>query len=169
MAVLGINTARSLTWKNGRVSREQMKLIRDTFCATPAGAWKVLITHHPFLAPPDGNGSIVGRAEEMFLKTEGCGPDVALAGHFHMSYAGGTHAVHTGAMGSTLVIQAGTAISRRTRDERNAFNLITLETGGVRLSVRMWNGKQFEEKKVKHFNRKDGTWVEGQSTPERRL
>ena len=35
MIVLGINTARSLTRKNGRVSHQQMQLIRDCFCAAP--------------------------------------------------------------------------------------------------------------------------------------
>ena len=38
LAVLGINTARSLTFKNGRINREQMALIRKCFRDVPATA-----------------------------------------------------------------------------------------------------------------------------------
>src|SRR5687767_11899800 len=36
IAVLGINTARSLTFKDGRISHEQMDFIRESFARTPA-------------------------------------------------------------------------------------------------------------------------------------
>ena len=36
VAVLGINTARSLTFKDGRVSEDQVAFIRDTFARTPS-------------------------------------------------------------------------------------------------------------------------------------
>ncbi|MEM5786462.1 MAG: metallophosphoesterase [Syntrophobacteraceae bacterium] len=161
MSVLGVNTARSLTWKNGRISREQMRLIRDRFCSEPRSVWKVLVTHHPFLAPPgmDRMG-VVGRAEEMFLEIEGCLADLFLAGHFHMSYAGQTHAVYTGAAGSALVIQAGTAVSTRTRREKNAFNLIELEDDRICLTVHMWDGIYFVKEKTSFFVKKNGGWVE---------
>ena len=37
VAVLGINTARSLTFKEGRINEEQVEFIRDTFARTPSG------------------------------------------------------------------------------------------------------------------------------------
>ena len=37
LAVLGINTARSLTFKDGRINHEQMDLIRARFRAVDAG------------------------------------------------------------------------------------------------------------------------------------
>ena len=50
MAVIGINTARSATWKNGRISYEQMK--RLATCLREAGdRLKLVVTHHPFLPP----------------------------------------------------------------------------------------------------------------------
>src|SRR4028119_983851 len=45
-AVLGINTARSLTFKDGRISHEQIELIRETFSKTDPNAIRVLVTHH---------------------------------------------------------------------------------------------------------------------------
>src|SRR5215208_5945399 len=50
VAVLGINTARSLTVKDGRISHEQVEFIRETFSRTPADSTRVLVTHHPLFA-----------------------------------------------------------------------------------------------------------------------
>ncbi|MCE5241848.1 MAG: metallophosphoesterase [Syntrophobacteraceae bacterium] len=158
VVVLGINTARSLTWKNGRISREQMELIRSRFCPLPRDRFKVLVTHHPFLAPPGGYGSVVGRAEMMFERVNGCSPDLALAGHFHMSYSGETRAVYTAHEGSSLVVQAGTAISRRVRGERNAYNHLRVGGGEVVLTVRMWDGSRFAPTAPELFRREGGVW-----------
>jgi 3',5'-cyclic AMP phosphodiesterase CpdA len=160
IAVLGVNTARSLTWKNGRISVEQMEHIREKFCSVPQDTFKVLVTHHPFIAPPGQDvKSVVGRAERMFLLVEGCNPDLALAGHFHMSYSGGSHAVYTAQKRSTLVVQAGTATSGRIREEQNAYNVLRIMRDRVELSVRMWDGRDFAIHRTETFGRDaDGKW-----------
>src|SRR6187200_1291471 len=43
-AVLGINTARSLTFKDGRISEEQVEFIRETFARTPQESVRILVT-----------------------------------------------------------------------------------------------------------------------------
>src|SRR6266550_5405735 len=50
IAVLGINTARSLTFKDGRISEEQIEFIRETFSRTPQETMRILVTHHPLFA-----------------------------------------------------------------------------------------------------------------------
>ena len=55
IAVLGINTARSLTFKDGRISREQIDFIRETFARTPSDATRILVTHHPLFAVQVGD------------------------------------------------------------------------------------------------------------------
>src|SRR4051794_29997470 len=62
VTVLGINTARSLTFKDGRVSQEQMRFIRDTFGRTDPNSMRVLVTHHPLFALPLGETGDVERA-----------------------------------------------------------------------------------------------------------
>src|SRR5206468_7143254 len=52
LAVLGINTARSLTFKDGRISKEQVEFIRETFARTDPDSMRVLVTHHPLFAIP---------------------------------------------------------------------------------------------------------------------
>src|SRR5687768_1807669 len=61
-AVLGINTARSLTFKDGRISHEQMEFIRATFAKAPPNSMRTLVTHHPLFALPVGDGPELGKA-----------------------------------------------------------------------------------------------------------
>jgi 3',5'-cyclic AMP phosphodiesterase CpdA len=50
--VLGINTARSFTFKGGRISEEQLLDVKLRVCPLPATMFKVVVTHHPFIPPP---------------------------------------------------------------------------------------------------------------------
>src|SRR5919112_1437785 len=61
-AVLGINTARSLTIKDGRINAEQVRQIRDTFGRTPDDMPRILVTHHPLFALPVDDKGALGKA-----------------------------------------------------------------------------------------------------------
>src|SRR3569623_1674997 len=65
IAVLGINTARSLTFKAGRINRDQVAFIRETFARAPSESVRVLVTHHPLFALQVGAETTpaVGRQE----------------------------------------------------------------------------------------------------------
>src|SRR6476659_6953694 len=85
VAVLGINTARSLTFKYGRINDQQVEFIRETFSRTPSEAFRVLVTHHPLFALEVG-GEIeraIGRQELALDAVEEAGVDMVLAGHAH--------------------------------------------------------------------------------------
>src|SRR4030081_3897722 len=47
IAILGINTARSLTIKGGRINKAQVAWLRERFCAVAPNVIKILVTHHP--------------------------------------------------------------------------------------------------------------------------
>src|SRR6266576_4127971 len=85
IAVLGINTARSLTFKDGRISEEQIEFIRETFARSDRDAVRVLVTHHPLFAIPVGDEleRAVGRHELALDAVEKAGVDLLLAGHAH--------------------------------------------------------------------------------------
>lgn len=148
LAVLGINTARSLTIKDGRINEDQMALIRARFSDVPSNKTRILVTHHPLFAMPIGKGpelsEAVGRHEDAIKAVCEAGVHIALAGHFHRTYAEAARKmVHKA--GGALVIQAGTATSVRLRNnELQSFNWIeTHNNREVDLQVVAWDGERF--------------------------
>ena len=163
IAVLGINTARSLTFKNGRINEEQMAMIQARFAALPEAVTKIVVTHHPFDLPDTpGAEDIVGRATAAMQVFARCGVDLLLAGHFHTTQSGETSARHPLPGYSALVVQAGTATSTRGRGESNSFNVI--EVGATEVAVVPWvwhpESRVFEAAAGERFSRSGGCWAQ---------
>lgn len=148
LAVLGINTARSLTIKDGRINDEQMEIIRARFRDVAEGKTRILVTHHPLFAMPIGKGSelteAVGRHEDAVKAVCEAGVHIALAGHFHRTYAEAARKMVHNA-GGALVIQAGTATSVRLRNnELQSFNWIEAHRNSeIDLQVIAWDSERF--------------------------
>ena len=65
IAVVGVNTARSLTIKGGRINEDQIEDIRSKLCGLHDKMLKIVVTHHPFDLPEGADESdIIGRAEK---------------------------------------------------------------------------------------------------------
>lgn len=129
LAVVGINTARSLTIKSGRISAEQVVRLRAKMDQFGERILKVVVTHHPFDVPEgEDESDIVGRADEALPLIAKSGADVFLAGHLHRSHIGHSARRYKLDDGySALIIQAGTATSVRERGEDNSFNILEFE------------------------------------------
>ena len=160
-AVLGINTARSLTFKDGRVNDEQVAYIHKTFDATRPETARILVTHHPLFALPVGDGPELGKAigrQELALKAVAdAGVDLLLAGHNHRASTHHAKDLVTDA-GSALVVQAGTATSTRLRDEEQSFNLIEVGEGEVTVAVQAWDGGGYASRDAERFVRRGEHW-----------
>ena len=164
IAVLGINTARSLTFKNGRINEEQMKTIHGRLDPLPGQITKIVVTHHPFDLPDDpGNDDLVGRARQAMAVFSECGVDLLLAGHFHATQAGETSARHPLPGYSALVVQAGTATSTRGRGESNSFNVLRVGSAEIAVEPWLWNAERgaFAAGQGERFRRQDSRWVPG--------
>lgn len=161
IAVLGINTARSLAFADGRISHWQMAHIRKTFAAVGANKPKLLVTHHPLVPLPWGRHGAplkaVGRAESALDAVADAGVHLLLAGHHHRQFAGAA-ATFVTADASILVVQAGTSTSTRTRDETNSFNLIAVEPGILAVAAQGWTGNRFELLRTDRYRLVDGRW-----------
>jgi 3',5'-cyclic AMP phosphodiesterase CpdA len=139
IAVLGLNTARSPTFKGGRLNARQLALARERFDALDPGIVRVVVTHHPFDLPGQGEESdIVGRAGMAMDAFAQCGIDVFLSGHLHRSHASATAARYAIPGFSALVVQAGTTTSTRGRGEANTFNVIRTSTSRIEIDVQSW-------------------------------
>lgn len=129
LAIVGVNTARSLTIKGGRISPEQIQEVRSQMCGLDEKILKIVVTHHPFDLPEGMDESdIVGRAEKAMPRLADCGADVFLSGHLHVSNIETTAKRYTLNDGHVaLIIQAGTATSARVRGEAHSFNVIEFD------------------------------------------
>jgi 3',5'-cyclic AMP phosphodiesterase CpdA len=159
VTVLGINTARSLTFKDGRISKAQVEFIRESFARSDPDALRVLVTHHPLFAVPVGEGveRAVGRQELALDAIEEAGVDLLLAGHAHHASVLNASDLVTRA-GGALVIQAGTATSTRVREQSQSFNVIDIHDGNVTLTVECWCETGFEPKDSERYEYHDGRW-----------
>jgi 3',5'-cyclic AMP phosphodiesterase CpdA len=147
LQVLGLNTARSFTIKDGSISREQMRLIREAFAGDAAGKTRILVTHHPLFAMPIGDEGaltkVVKRHSDALLAAAEAGVHILLAGHFHRAFSKSAREMVENA-GPALVVQAGTATSTRLRGgEKQSFNWIEAHKGMVDIEVHAWEGGGF--------------------------
>lgn len=127
IAVIGVNTARSMVLKNGRINAEQLDSVRAMFARVDDPAIKIVVAHHPFdVAPLAHARKRVGGAELAMAAFAQCGVDVLIAGHFHISGAFGTGHRYSLSGYEALMVSAGTATSTRGRGEANSFNVLRL-------------------------------------------
>ncbi|MBC8031243.1 MAG: metallophosphoesterase [Pyrinomonadaceae bacterium] len=162
IAVLGVNTARSLTIKGGRVNANQVALMRDRFCDLDPKLVKILVTHHPFDLPEGHDEKqLVGRARMAMETLAGCGADVFLAGHLHVSHTSHSATRYQIKGHSALVIQAGTATSTRGRGEANSFNLIHVDRPRITVERLEWKAerKEFVLAMTEHFDHTPDGWL----------
>jgi 3',5'-cyclic AMP phosphodiesterase CpdA len=159
VAVLGINTARSLTFKDGRINKQQIAFIRETFSRTPSDAVRILVTHHPLFALEIG-GEVeraIGRQELALDAIEESGVDMVLAGHHHHASSQDASDLVTRA-GGVLVVQAGTATSTRVREQEQSFNIIDIGDGSVTITVHAWKEDEFRPSDSRRYDWNDGRW-----------
>ena len=164
VAVLGINTARSLTIKDGRINRDQIAILQDRFAAVIPSKTRILVTHHPLYAMPIADGDelseAVGRHRDAIKAVCQAGVHIALAGHFHRTYAESARKMVENA-GSTLVMQAGTATSTRLRNnELQSFNWIHAHRNDeIELQVVAWDGSSFRRGSHERFTHDGNSWT----------
>jgi len=143
IAVLGVNTARSLTIKGGRINEQQVAHMRERLCPLHDDMIKAIVTHHPFDLPEGHHErDLVGRARMAMEALASCGADLLLAGHLHVSHT--THSAERYKIKghSALVVQAGTAASTRGRGESNAFNIIRIEAPHITVERFDWQATE---------------------------
>jgi 3',5'-cyclic AMP phosphodiesterase CpdA len=161
LAVASVNTARSNTWKDGRVAPGDIERLRQFFAGQPDRLCKILVAHHPFIPPTDdATAALVGRAGETLRTLAACGCHLVLAGHLHQAYAGDVRPHHVEVERAILVIQAGTAVSHRRRGEANAYNLLEVDGPRLELEVRTWDGVAFVPRARRLWEDGDEGWVE---------
>jgi 3',5'-cyclic AMP phosphodiesterase CpdA len=155
MAVVGLNTARALAWKGGRINAEQMESVRQSFQRASPTAWKILVVHHPLDIPHVWPGVSALRARSALRHWEDSGVDLILAGHEHQAFVGGAEKLRIGNH-NAVIVQAGTATSTRKRGEQNSFNVLRIGPKEMRVHRMTWEPHtlRFGESHSERFERK---------------
>jgi 3',5'-cyclic AMP phosphodiesterase CpdA len=163
LAIIGINTARSLTVKDGRINEAQIEAIRERLCPFPDEIVKIIVTHHPFDLPEGHHreDDLVNRAQLAMEAIARCGADVLLAGHLHVSHTGQSSARYKIAGHSALVVSAGTATSTRGRGETNSFNVLRVKHPFINVERLSWQPERaaFTVSSTEHFKHSSDGWT----------
>jgi 3',5'-cyclic AMP phosphodiesterase CpdA len=161
VVIIGVNTARSLVVKGGRINESQVGRLRDKFCSLGNEIVKVVVTHHPFDLP-EGHDErdLVGRAKMAMTGLAECGADLFLAGHLHISHTGHTKRYKIRGH-SALVVQAGTATSTRERGEANSFNVVRIVYPAIIVERLTWSSvtKSFAVSTSERFEQTEEGWI----------
>jgi predicted MPP superfamily phosphohydrolase len=139
IAVLGVNTARSFVFKGGRVSEAQLARVRNELGRLEGVRIRILVSHHPVTA---------------LEKLAHCGVDLFVCGHHHATRADRCRTEGCAA----LVVQAGTATSRRTREESNGFNLLRIRPQRIEVEHYALYGGSFARRRTETFSRDAAGW-----------
>jgi len=161
MIVVGVNTARSWTWGEGRINAKQVDEVVAQLAGVPREVMRVVVTHHPFDLPEGvGEARLLGRADMAMKKMAAAGADLFLAGHLHLSHIG--HAAERYDIGnhSALVVQAGT-VSTRSRGEQPSFNVLRIERPHISVQRLVWDVSRgtYEEADEARYRHSDRGWT----------
>ena len=160
MLVAGVNTARSLTWKDGRINRRQLRQLRAILEEGPADRTKIVVTHHPFDLPTGAAGRVVGRSRLAIKTLAECRVDLLLAGHFHIADTGQTAKRYRMPGYSGIIVSSGTTTSTRGRGQPNSLNVIRIDRPGLTIERRTWRPTSavFDVQSIEMFRRENDEW-----------
>ncbi len=127
VAVHGVNTVEPLFHQRGHIRRSAVRRLCGAAERAP-DRMHVVVGHHPLEHLPDTRKRLARGAEKALATLAGCGTDVILCGHLHLSRIAPFRAY-----GGLLLVQAGTGLSTRGRGEPNDFNLLSFDATSVRI------------------------------------
>jgi 3',5'-cyclic AMP phosphodiesterase CpdA len=160
IAVLGINTARSLVIKGGAIDDEQLRWMEEQV-RTLGDQLRIVVVHHPLDLPPHLSGvDLVDNAAKAMETFARCEIQLFLAGHLHLVYFGST--ARYGIPGYDVpIMQAGTSTSTRARGEPNSFFVHRVEAAHIRTETHMWYASKaaFAVSDRRHFERGERGWA----------
>lgn len=127
ICVIGLNTVNRFAHQAGRIGDSQVAQIAGARRDAP-GKTVVVVMHHPLEHPPGSDKAPMRHALRGVRALGEAGADIVLSGHLHAH-----HVAPLSTAPGILLVQAGTGLSTRTREEPNTLNLLTIEPGLVRV------------------------------------
>ena len=136
MLAVGLNSAHGWTNDRGRISEAQLQMAQAAFAAASQAEFKIVVTHHHFVCPPEVHQGPL--PEALLARFAGWGVELVLTGHTHLSH------VEQRPTGLVL-LQSGTATASRWKKlekRANSFNLIAVNADQIAVQVREYDPVQ---------------------------
>lgn len=139
LLILGIRTTRRYRHVDGTVSSAQVARSSERLRRSKA-ILKLVVTHQPVHVQSEVDQHNLLRGRDTALRGwSAAGVDLILGGHIHLPFVAPLRALH-GLPREVWAVQAGTAVSRRTRPGApNSVNLIRLDDGTGQCCVERWD------------------------------
>ncbi len=138
--IVGVNTTSRFRHVDGRVSARQIERVCRRLSRSPPARLKLVVTHQPVHVQhaEDEHNLLHGRRAAMQAWSQ-AGADLILGGHIHLPFTQALASAHQ-LPREVWAVQAGTAVSRRTRPgTANSVNLIRHPPGAAVCSVERWD------------------------------
>lgn len=144
-------------WSVGRLSRDELHRLDQRLSGAP-GTFRVLVLHHPLLAPHGHSRDVVQPLDELVALIAKHRVDLVLCGHFHQS--------HLATIGAEkgwqcVVSQAATVCSTRLQGEPQGFHLIRVTEDAIEIDRYVHHVDSFESDATFTFVRGDAGWMSG--------
>lgn len=148
--VITVNTTRAHRHKHGEVSRRQIERVAHALAEAGPAQLRVVVVHQPaaVVRAADAEDLLRGHRNALRRWSE-AGADIVLGGHIHRPYVLAIHARDPALGGRTWVVQAGTAVSTRVREDAgNSVNLLrpTASDGHRGCIVERWDYRLAEDR-----------------------
>jgi 3',5'-cyclic AMP phosphodiesterase CpdA len=163
MIVLGVNTARAWVFPfgEGRINERQVDRLVNRIAALPPSLLRVIVTHHPFDAPPGvDDRRLIGRGAMAMSRLASANADLFLSGHLHLSHVSCAVERYQAAGHSALIVQAGT-VSTRSRGEQSSFNVLKMQRPEIEVTRHSWDDVAggFVSADAQHYRHHAAGWT----------
>ncbi len=157
IALVGVNTVNHWSWQRGKIGRHTVARVCDAFEGHKARRMHIAMLHHPLEHLPEVEKRLMRGARNALAQLGECGADMVLSGHLH-TWRAEPFADESG----VLLVQAGTGLSTRHRDEPNDFNLLTIEGRAVTIErfIAPFGETTFTPAATARWDKSGGDWRE---------
>lgn len=140
--VIGVNSTHPRRHKDGSLDAATVERVCARLRQSQGGATQIVALHHPLLAITEADRSNLAHGHVEALQAfAAAGADLVLGGHIHLPYVRPVQAQLPTLARPLWVVQAGTAVSRRTRNGKPNSVHVLRRAGGEApgVSVEQWD------------------------------
>lgn len=139
--IIAINTTCPMKHKDGVISHQKIAQVAKELQSGKHSRLRIVAAHHPTaVVLSSDRENLVKNAKAAIETWSAAGMDLVLGGHIHYPFMAPLKGHYPQINTQAWVIQAGTAVSRRVRNQKsNSFNRIVIEDKRETVRIEQWS------------------------------